>query len=113
MPARNVLLDECVDWKLGKHITGHEVQTVRGAGWKSFKNGDLLRRAQADFDVLVTTDRSLLYQQNMAKFDIAVIVVMARSNSIRSLLPFVPELLDAIPKATPGAPIVLKRQASE
>nr|VFJ46502.1 MAG: hypothetical protein BECKDK2373B_GA0170837_101344 [Candidatus Kentron sp. DK] len=65
MPARNVLLDECVDWKLGNHITGHKVQTVRGAGWTSTKNGDLLRLAQADFDVLITTDRHLAYQQNL------------------------------------------------
>nr|VFJ60567.1 MAG: hypothetical protein BECKFW1821A_GA0114235_11045 [Candidatus Kentron sp. FW] len=110
MSPRNVLLDECVPRKLANHIIGYDVQTTRKAGWSGFKNGELLRQAQADFDVLITTDRHLAYQQNLAKFDIAVIVVMARSNDILDLLPFVPEILDAIPKAEPGAPIVLKRQ---
>nr|VFJ70112.1 MAG: hypothetical protein BECKDK2373B_GA0170837_12672 [Candidatus Kentron sp. DK] len=107
MPLRKVLLDECVDSKFARHITGYEVQTVRGAGWDSLRNGDLLHLAQADFDLLVTTDRSLIYQQNLPKFDIAVIVLMAKSNNVHELLPFAPKLLDAIPTIEPGTALVL------
>nr|VFJ95168.1 MAG: hypothetical protein BECKLFY1418A_GA0070994_104711 [Candidatus Kentron sp. LFY] len=75
MLPRNILLDECVPRKLTRHITRYEVQTVRGAGWTNFKNGDLLRWAQIDFDVLVTIDRNFIYQQNLSNFEIAVIVL--------------------------------------
>lgn len=97
-----------MDRKLAKEIGGHTVRSVQKAGWASSKNGELLRRAQADFDVLITTDRSLAFQQNLADFDIAVIVLVAKSNNIHDLLPFVPRLLDAIPQAEPGTPIVLR-----
>nr|VFJ66368.1 MAG: hypothetical protein BECKDK2373B_GA0170837_11673 [Candidatus Kentron sp. DK]VFJ67004.1 MAG: hypothetical protein BECKDK2373C_GA0170839_11583 [Candidatus Kentron sp. DK] len=109
MPSRNILLDECLDRKFADKITGYSAQTVAKAGWASFKNGNLLQRAQADFDIFITADRSLIYQQNLSNFDIAVIVLLARSNKVNDLLPFVPELLTAIPKAKPGAPLVLKR----
>nr|VFJ75556.1 MAG: hypothetical protein BECKFM1743C_GA0114222_108552 [Candidatus Kentron sp. FM]VFJ77681.1 MAG: hypothetical protein BECKFM1743A_GA0114220_110201 [Candidatus Kentron sp. FM]VFK24666.1 MAG: hypothetical protein BECKFM1743B_GA0114221_110091 [Candidatus Kentron sp. FM] len=108
MSPRRVLLDECVPRKLTRHITGHEVQTVRGAGWASFKNGDLLRRAQTDFDVLVTIDRNFIYQQNLSNFQIAVIVLTRGQNKIEDLLPLITKLLEAIPVAEPGTAIVLE-----
>ncbi|VFM98715.1 MAG: hypothetical protein BECKG1743D_GA0114223_105423 [Candidatus Kentron sp. G] len=108
MSPRNILLDECVDRKLANYITGHNVQTVVKAGWASFKNGNLLRLAQTDFDVLVTADRNFIYQQNIARFDIAIIVLSARFNRIKYLLPLVPDLLEAIPTAKPGTALVLK-----
>jgi hypothetical protein len=57
-----VLLDECVDRRLVADIQGHSVKTVPEAGWAALKNGDLLGRAQHEFDVFVTTDRNLAYQ---------------------------------------------------
>nr|VFJ58267.1 MAG: hypothetical protein BECKDK2373B_GA0170837_107214 [Candidatus Kentron sp. DK] len=63
MPSRKVLLDECVSHKLIRKITGHTVTTVQKAGWKSFRNGNLLGRAQVDFDILITTDRNLSFQR--------------------------------------------------
>nr|VFK65550.1 MAG: hypothetical protein BECKUNK1418G_GA0071005_106516 [Candidatus Kentron sp. UNK]VFK71522.1 MAG: hypothetical protein BECKUNK1418H_GA0071006_107016 [Candidatus Kentron sp. UNK] len=108
MSSRKVLLDECVDRKLANYITGHSVQTVRKVGWAGFGNGDLLRRAEVDFDVLVTTDRNLIYQQNVVGFDIAVIVLSGRFNRIKDLLPLLPELLEAIPVVSSGTALVLK-----
>ncbi|NNJ84522.1 MAG: hypothetical protein HKP13_06240 [Gammaproteobacteria bacterium] len=102
------MLDECVSWKLAKYITEHNIQTVRKAGWSGLQNGDLLRRAQTGFDVLITTDRNLVYQQHVANFDIAVIVLSGRLNRIQDLLPLVPELLEAIPVAKSGTALVLK-----
>nr|VFJ44702.1 MAG: hypothetical protein BECKFW1821A_GA0114235_10083 [Candidatus Kentron sp. FW]VFJ50426.1 MAG: hypothetical protein BECKFW1821B_GA0114236_10072 [Candidatus Kentron sp. FW] len=108
MPPRNILLDECVDRKLAREISGHTVITVQKAGWTSFKNGNLLRAAQANFDILITTDRKLAFQQNIANFDIAVIVLSTKTNHLPELLPLVPDLLEAIPVIEPGTALVLK-----
>lgn len=108
MSPLRILLDECVDRGLAEAITGHEVKTVPEAGWASLKNGELLSRAQAEFDVFVTTDRNLMFQQNLPKFDIAVLVLSAKSNRLRDLLPLVPKIAETIPSATPGSPIILQ-----
>ncbi len=108
MSRRKVLLDECVDRGLVDEITGHDVKTVPAVGWASFKNGELLSRAQADFDVFVTTDRNLTFQQNLPKFDIAVIVLAGKTNRLHDLVPLVPRLLEALPSAKPGDPLILE-----
>ena len=63
-----MLLDECVDRRLAANIQGHDVKTVPEAGWAALKNGDLLSRAQHEFDALVTTDRNLPFQQDLSRF---------------------------------------------
>ena len=108
MPARKVLLDECVDIGLAEELVDHDVQTVVKTGWAGLKNGELLQRAQASFDVFITTDRNLQYQQNLSGFDIAVILLAAQTNRLTDLLPLVPQLLDAIPDAEPGQLTVLQ-----
>ena len=60
-----VLLDECVDWRLGRDIVGHDVKTARLMGWAAIKNGELLALAEQQFDVFVTVDRNLSFQQNL------------------------------------------------
>ena len=77
-----VLLDECVDRRLAADIPGHDVQTVPEAGWAALKNGDLLSRAQHEFDALVTTDRNLPFQQDLSRFSLAIVVLRARSNRV-------------------------------
>lgn len=108
MSPRKVLLDECVDRRLAEVITGHDVKTVPEVGWASLKNGELLSRAQAEFDVFVTTDRNLMFQQNLPKFDIAVLVLAAKSNRLRDLLPLVPKIAESISSAKPGSPVILQ-----
>ena len=98
-----VLFDECVDWRLSRFIVGHEVKTARQMGWSTISNGRLLALAAQEFDVLVTVDQNLAFQQNLTAFDIAVIVLRARSNRLRELQSLVPDLLAAIPTATIGA----------
>ena len=102
------MLDECVDRGLAKEITGHDILTVPEAGWASIKNGELLSRAHAEFDVFITTDRNLMFQQNLPKFNLAVIVLAAKTNRLQDLLPLVPKILGAIGSAKPGNPVVLK-----
>ncbi|HVS00008.1 MAG TPA: DUF5615 family PIN-like protein [Thermoanaerobaculia bacterium] len=98
-----VLLDECVDWRLVRDIVGHEVKTARQMGWSTIKNGELLALAASEFEVFVTVDRNLSFQQHLPAFEIAVIVLRALSNRIADLRPLVPALLAAIPNAKQGA----------
>ena len=97
-----ILLDESLPRDLGRDLTGHEVRTVRQAGWAGLANGALLARAAGQFDVLVTGDRNLEFQQNRADLPIPVVVLIAISNRIESLRPLVPELLSTLERIRPG-----------
>ena len=70
-------------------------------GWSGKKNGELLGLADPQFDVLLTLDKSLPYQQNLDTTRIAVLIVRARSNRIQDLLPFIPECLVALESIQP------------
>lgn len=98
-----VLLDECVDWRLLREISGHDVRTARQMGWSAIKNGELLALATKEFDVFVTVDRNLAFQQSITAHSIAVIVLSASSNRLTDLRRLVPDLLAAISDAEPGA----------
>ncbi len=97
-----VLLDECVPRALRAELPGHEVKTVAESGWAGVKNGGLLQLAGEDFDVLLTVDRNLEYQQNFSGLALAVVVIHAASNDVEVLRPLMPAVLEAIPKAKPG-----------
>ncbi|MBV8208901.1 MAG: DUF5615 family PIN-like protein [Burkholderiaceae bacterium] len=99
-----VLLDECVDRRLARDIVGHDVKTARQMGWSTIKNGELLALASQNFDVFVTVDRNLVFQQNLKALSVAVIVLRARTNRLADLKPLVPSLLAAIEAAAPGVP---------
>lgn len=79
-----MLLDECV------------------AGWAALKNGELLARAEHEFEAFVTVDRKLPFQQDLSRFSIAVIVLRAPSNRVTDLRSLVPQLLAALPVAKRG-----------
>jgi hypothetical protein len=91
-----VLLDECIDWRLARDLVGHEVKTARQIGWAAIANGELLDLASREFDVFVTVDRNISFQQNVGSFSIAVVVLHAKSNRLADLRVFVPDLLAAI-----------------
>ena len=97
-----VLLDECVDSRLAPHVEGFATRTVHDQGWAGITNGKLLTLAQAEFDVFVTVDRNLSFQQHLPKFTIGVVLLHARTNRLVDLVSLVPELLKAIPLARPG-----------
>lgn len=98
-----VFLDECVDWRLARDVVGHDVKTARQMGWTTVKNGALLTLASQHFEVFVTVDRNLSFQQNLGSFSIAVNVLQAKTNRLTDLKPLVPNLLAAIKSALPGA----------
>jgi hypothetical protein len=97
-----VFLDECVDWRLSRELTGHDVRTARQMGWTSIRNGELLALASQAFDVFVTVDRNLAFQQNVETLATAVIVLRAPTNRLADLKPLVPKLLVSIASAKPG-----------
>jgi hypothetical protein len=103
-----VLLDECVDWRLARDIVGHDVKTARQMGWTTIKNGELLALATEHFDVFVTVDRNLSFQQNLVSLSIAVVVFLAQTNRLADLRPLVPKLLAAIASAPPGAATLIE-----
>ena len=94
-----ILLDECIDRRLARDLTGHEVKTVPQMGWAGIKNGELLSLAQASFDVFVTVDRNLSFQQNIPRYNIAVVVLRCRTNRLGDLQSLVPQLLASLPAA--------------
>lgn len=97
-----VLLDECVDWRLLRDLAPHDVKSARQAGLSSTDDGDLLRHAQRQFDVLITTDKNLAFQQNVGRFEIAVIVLQGRSSRLRHLRELMPQVLTALPVTVRG-----------
>jgi len=88
-----ILLDESVPERLGPLLVGHTWESVRQRGWKGVKNGRLLAAASADFDVLLTADKGMEYQQNLARLPIAVLIMLAHSNRTEDLTKLVPVAL--------------------
>ena len=82
-------------------MTGHSAVTVQRRGWASIKNGKLLALAAGEFDVLLTADKGMEYQQNLASLPVAILIVLASSNRIEDLAPAVPVILEALDQITP------------
>jgi hypothetical protein len=97
-----LLPDECIDRRLAGDLAGHEVKTVPQMGWAGIKNGALLTLAEKEFDVFVTVDRNLSFQQRLPKFNVAVLVLHAPSNRLADLRPLAPKILLILPALTKG-----------
>jgi hypothetical protein len=102
-----VLLDECVTRYLKRDFTGHEVFTVEEAGFKGLKNGRLLQTASGQYDVLVTVDQNLQYQQNLKTLAMAIIVLKAKRNTYPMLKPLMPHVLERLKIIKPSEIIIL------
>jgi len=102
-----VLLDECVDWRLSRDLVGHDVKTARQMGWSSIKNGELLALAAQAFDVFVTVDQNLAFQQNVGALSLAVIVLRAPTSRLAELRRLAPRLLAVIAAAEPGRSMIV------
>jgi hypothetical protein len=95
-----ILLDECVPWPLARHLTGHECIPVQRCGWAGIKNGELLRLAEPQFDLFLTSDQSLAYQQNLKGRRIAI--VLLSTNKLRRLVSAVPKIQSVLASMQPG-----------
>lgn len=78
-----ILLDECVPWPMHKILVGHECSTAQSRGWGGYKNGDLLRLAEDEFDLFITSDQNLRYQQSLAGRRIAILELS--TNNLRRI----------------------------
>ena len=97
-----VLFDHCTPRGIARYLTGHKIEVASQLGWAEFSNGDLIRAAEiAGFEVMVSADKSIRYQQNLSGRKIALIVL---SRSRWSLVePVVSEVVAAVDAATPGS----------
>ena len=97
-----VLLDEQLPIDLSLQLRGHTAETVVERGWAGIKNGELLSRMRGDYDVLITMDRGIEFQQHVSTLPFGVVVIRARSNRMQHLSPLVPAILAAIAAIKPG-----------
>jgi hypothetical protein len=104
-----IILDECIPKKFKTLIQGHEVSTVPEKGWAGVKNGKLLALIQAEFQVFVTVDRNLAFQQNTKELKITVMVLHSTSNRFEELKKLAPELMRILTTASAGEIVHLKQ----
>ncbi|MSR64308.1 MAG: hypothetical protein EXS18_00820 [Verrucomicrobiae bacterium] len=97
-----VLLDECLPRRLRRGLPGHEVKTTVEMGWGGLKNGALLSKAEGAFDVFLTSDQNLEYQQKLQGRKIAVIVLCALTNDVSDLEPLMPKVASLLLTALKG-----------
>lgn len=97
-----LLIDECLPRALKRLLIGHECRTVREMGWSGTTNGELLTLAEPEFDVFVTIDQSLQYQQSLTNRRISLLVFTAKTNQIEDLAPAVPNALSKLRSMQPG-----------
>ena len=97
-----VLLDECLPRRLLRDLPEHAVTTVPRQGWQGLDDGVLIPAAQESFDVFVTMDTNLVYQQNLAGSPLCIIVLHASSNRYEDLTPLLDDLREALRTAHPG-----------
>jgi predicted nuclease of predicted toxin-antitoxin system len=98
-----ILIDECLNWRLGDALTGHIAVSVQKMGWSWIKNGRLLTLATENgFDVFLTGDRNLSFQQNVTGLRIAIVVLEARGVQLQQTMPLIPKILALLPRLKPG-----------
>lgn len=105
-----ILIDECLNWRLSRTLTGHYSVSVQKMGWGGLKNGELLVRAEQEFDVFLTGDRNLSFQQDATTFQIAVVVLQAESTQLHHTLPLIPQVFALLPTLKPGQVVTVRPQ---
>lgn len=104
----HLLLDENLPRLLLNYLAPHTGSTVAAMRWSGTKNGALLRRAESEFDALVTADRGIQFQQHIAGLNLSVIVLRARSTKIDDLIPLAPQIVAAADQFQPGTLVELE-----
>ena len=95
-----ILLDECTPHVLKRLLTGFEIKTVQDQGWSGITNGALLRLAEGGFDVLITSDQNLRYQQNLANRQIAILQLP--TNQVPLVIKLAPQIQIALDEIKTG-----------
>lgn len=103
-----LLLDECVPKRLKNDFPGHEVRTVEDVGLKGLKNAELLRSAAEQFDVLITVDRRMKFQQNLLQFNFALVVLVAKPCRYAQLKSLKPKTLECLTTIKAGEIVIIQ-----
>ena len=96
-----LFLDECIDRRLMREFTGYDIKTVPQMGWTGIKNGQLLGLASQEFDIFITVDKNLPFEQNLPQFNLAIIILQSQSNRL------VPKVLEVLATVTKGTATVV------
>ena len=97
-----ILLDENLPHDLRYFLSGHEVFTVAYMGWSGMENGELLKIAgDSGFDVMLTKDSGVEYEQPLAALPIAVVVMKSNTNKLDDIRPLLPAVLSALANLQP------------
>ena len=107
-----VLLDECLPKKLKREFTNCLVSTVFEMGWAGTKNGELMKVAHGHFDVFVTADQNLQYQQNLVYADVGVVVLVAINNRIEALAPLMPQVNESLQSIAAGQVVEIEAKTN-
>ncbi|MFN0117232.1 MAG: DUF5615 family PIN-like protein [Elusimicrobiota bacterium] len=91
-----LLLDECIDRRFAKDLKGHYVRTVPQMMWAGIKNGKLLALMEKEFDVFITVDSNMSFQQNLPRFKIVVFILHSKSNRLTDLKSLAPKILSEL-----------------
>ena len=105
-----ILIDECLDWRLCRALIDHECSSVQKEGWSGLTNGNLLEHAQQQFDVLLTGDRNLSFQQKVEGFDIGVIVLEAGSTRLSDTLQLMLQVLTSLETIRVGEVVRIREE---
>ncbi len=104
-----VLLDNNVNWKFGRLLLGHEVSHVQDLGWANLRNGDLLSAAEnSRFDVLITADKQMQYQQSLAGRTLSVVVLGSLFITYRHIAQLADQVLEVLDSMGPGSLVVVR-----
>ena len=95
-----ILLDESVPHIVQTRLSHLAIRTVQDMGWAGIKNGELLRRAETEFNVFVTADQQLRYQQNLSGRTLAIIVLP--TNQVRTVVSLLPAIEESLKRVQPG-----------
>src|SRR4051812_11006927 len=95
-----ILLDECVPWPMHRILSQHSVTSVQAKGWSGIRNSELLRRAESEFDLLITSDQNILYQQNVAARNIAILELS--TNDLRRICVSMALIQQTVEAVKPG-----------
>jgi predicted nuclease of predicted toxin-antitoxin system len=99
-----ILLDENIPHDLRHFLPGYEVFTVAYLCWSSIENGELLKKAgEEGFDVMITKDSGVKYEQHLARLPVAVVILKAKTNRLDDIRPLLPELMNVLANLQPKA----------
>ena len=106
-----ILIDENLNWRLGRYLPRHGVSSVSQMGWAG-KNGELIALAASAFDVFITMDGSIQYQQDLVRFDVIIIGLVVASNRLADTAPLMDQVLEALSSARARAQTTISAPVS-